>query len=163
MVRVRIGVVRDEEHIRPLLANDRRQAVPRLQGVLDLAVLEAQVRAGNTHDLAGPCPLLLAQLRRAIGRRLAVGHVQDVDMMALPGQLHERPAHPQLRVVRVRRNAQKSLLRRQDPVHRHGRILPPAPRLARSARPGLREAARGCRLLWWPADFSCILVRGSRH
>ncbi len=128
---VGVGVfeVGGEDHLGLVLANDGGEGVAEVEGGLEVAVGEVEEAASDAEDFSGHRCLAGAGLRVAVRRRLAVGDVEEKDVVTGAGELGDGAAHADLLIIRMRADD-------EDACHRRAR--------RRRLRAGLlRCAARG--------------------
>ena len=133
MVRMGIAPVRHEDDARPETAIYLRQFDPGRDRRFQFAVHEAGVLAvGDAENFRRGLGFSPTFAGVPVGRRLAARQVHDADAPAGTDQADDHPAHPEFRVVRMRRDDQ--IVQMRLACH----ITPPVHR-----RPGVREAKEG--------------------
>ncbi len=88
-------------------ANRGGQLVPTGDVVNDLAINQAKLRSLNAENFRGGGGFALADFGRTEGRRLATGHVDQMDPMPLLDKPGDRTPHAKLLVVWMRADDEK--------------------------------------------------------
>ena len=101
---VGMGILEEgrEDDLGLMFPNRPRDHVPRFDGVDHHAIGEIEQATLHAQNVRGSRSLFRPRLRVAVRRRLAIGHVQQQDVVPLIGKPGDAAAHAEFLIIRVR-------------------------------------------------------------